>query len=155
LGEDIIYVDKERGIALNKDLIDDPEVKSAFKDFHFEEARASEVANIFKLSTKFTDPFAVNYTDKEGNVQKVYMGCYGIGVSRTMGIIAEKLKDEKGLVRPEHIAPYDYYIIAIGEAEMTQQALELAQALEKKGYAVMVDDRAVHPGVKMKDAELF
>ncbi|MDR2190425.1 MAG: hypothetical protein LBP53_04485 [Candidatus Peribacteria bacterium] len=72
-----------------------------------------------------------------------------------MGIIAEKLKDEKGLVRPEHIAPYDYYIVPIGNETMTEKADYLAHVLEKKGYAVMVDDRAVSPGVKMRDSELF
>ena len=155
LGEDIIYVDKERKIALNKEIIDDPEVKKEFADYHFEEARASEVGNIFKLSTKFTDPFEVKYTDTDGNLKEVYMGCYGIGVSRTMGIIAEKLRDEKGLVRPENIAPYDYYLVVIGGETELQKAEELALALEKNWKSVILDDRAINPGAKMKDSELF
>ncbi|MDR0649854.1 MAG: prolyl-tRNA synthetase [Candidatus Peribacteria bacterium] len=95
LGEDVIYVDREKKLALNKEIITIPAVKAEFKNCRFEEVRASEVGNIFKLATTFSVPFDVKYADREGNLQEVSMGCYGIGVSRTMGIIAEKLKDEK------------------------------------------------------------
>jgi prolyl-tRNA synthetase len=73
LGEDVIYVDREKKLALNKEILDNPEVKTEFKDYHFEEARASEVGNIFKLATKFSAPFEVKYADKEGNLKEVYM----------------------------------------------------------------------------------
>ena len=72
-----------------------------------------------------------------------------------MGIIAEKLKDEKGLVRPENIAPYDYYLVVIGGETELEKAEELAHELEKKGKSVILDDRAINPGAKMKDSELF
>ena len=73
LGEDLIYVDREKKVALNKEIFDDPEVQKEFAGYHFEEARASEVGNIFKLSTKFSDPFEVKYSDSEGNLKEVYM----------------------------------------------------------------------------------
>ena len=71
--------------------------------------QVSEVGNIFKLGTKFSDDFGVTYTDQDGQEKSVYMGCYGIGVSRLMGVLAEKFSDDRGLVWSESIAPYTYY----------------------------------------------
>ena len=155
LGEDLIYVDKERKVALNKEIIDDPDVKEEFKDYHFEEAKGSEVWNIFKLGTKFTEPFDVRFADDKGGNCEVFMGCYGIGVSRTMGIIAEKMKDDKWLVRPENIAPYDVYVVAIWDETINQESLALIAQLEQQGKSVIYDDRAISPGMKFKDSELL
>ena len=155
LGEDLIYVDKERKVALNKEIIDDPDVKKEFKDYHFEEAKGSEVWNIFKLGTKFTEPFDVRFADDKGGNCEVFMGCYGIGVSRTMGIIAEKMKDDKWLVRPENIAPYDVYVVAIWDETINQESLALIAQLEQQGKSVIYDDRAISPGMKFKDSELL
>ena len=94
-GEDIIFVDKEKGIAVNKEVLETEEGRAEFADYNFTEHKASEVGNIFKLGTKFTSAFDVNYLDENGKSQEIVMGCYGIGVSRTMGIIADKCYDEK------------------------------------------------------------
>lgn len=155
LGEDVIYVDKERWIALNKEIVNDPDVKEEFKEYNFVEEKWSEVGNIFKLGTKFTDSFNVCFTDDQGKSNIVYMGCYGIGVSRTMGIVAEKMKDEKGLVRPENIAPYDVYVVAIGDENIDKEALSIIEQLEKMGKTVIYDDRPIGPGMKLKDSELL
>jgi len=155
LGEDLIYVDKERKVALNKEIIDDSDVKEEFKDYHFEEAKGSEVWNIFKLGTKFTKPFDVSFTDNNGENKEILMWCYGIWVSRTMGIIAEKMKDDKWLVRPENIAPYDVYVVVIGDEKIYEEALSLVDLLEKQGISVIYDDRSISPGMKLKDSELF
>lgn len=88
----------------------------------------------------------MNFTDSEGKKQRVIMGCYGLGVSRVMGVIAEKMMDEKGLVWPENIAPYSHYMIVHGDH--MEKARELAQLLEKSGAEVIVDDRDVGFGQK-------
>lgn len=155
LGEDSIYVDKKNKIALNKEIVDDESVKEEFKDNIFEEARGSEVGNIFKLGTKFTDAFDVNYIDKDGQKRRVYMWCYGIGVSRTMWIIAEKFLDEKWLVRPENIAPYDYYVIRIGDEQVDVEAKKTIEILENAGKTVIYDDRDIGFWQKAKDADLL
>lgn len=156
LGEDLIYVDKEKRVALNKELINDLEVKEEFKDYHFEEAKWSEVGNIFKLGIKFTEPFDVYFSNDQWNNSEVYMGCYGIWVSRTMWIIAEKMKDEKWLVWPENIAPYDIYVVSIWQDDsINKESLTLIDQLEQQGKLVIYDDRAISPGMKLKDSEFL
>ena len=81
------------------------------------------------------------------------MGCYGIGVSRLMGVIAEKFADEKGLVWPESISPYSHILIVIGDH--LEEAKSLALQLESKGFTVLIDDRNMGFGQKAGDADLF
>lgn len=119
----------------------------------YETFKASEVGNIFPLETKYTDAFDVNYADAEGKKQKVIMGCYGLGVSRVMGVIAEKFMDDKGLIWPENIAPYSHYIIVHGEH--LESAKKLASELEKSGSEVIIDDRNAGFGQKAGDADLL
>lgn len=155
LWEDIISVDKNNKIALNKEIIEDESVQEEFKENNFIEERWSEVGNIFKLWTKFTDACDVNYMDKDGKKRRVYMWCYGIGVSRTMGIIAEKFLDWKGLVWPENIAPYDYYVIRIWDEKIDEEAKIIINTLENAGKQVIYDDRDVGFWQKAKDADLL
>jgi len=84
------------------------------------------VGNIFHLGTKYSAPFGLNFTDENNKLNDaVEMGCYGIGVSRLMGVMAEYFMTENGIAWPENIAPYDYYIIVMGE-ENILRATELA-----------------------------
>ena len=78
---------------------------------------------------KFSKPFDLTYTDKDGSEQPVYMGCYGLGTSRLMGVIAEKFSDEKGLVWPERIAPAKYHIVTLFEKESDEQINYLRNCL--------------------------
>ncbi|MDO4526492.1 MAG: prolyl-tRNA synthetase, partial [Candidatus Saccharibacteria bacterium] len=117
VGEDTIYYNQDKSLVFNKEVFT-PEVLAEFgadiKDFT--EDKGAEVGNIFKLKFKYTEPLGLKYTDQGNQEQFVYMGCYGIGVSRVMGVIAEKFSDEKGLVWPESVAPFKYYLVGIGEA---------------------------------------
>ncbi|MDD4530037.1 MAG: proline--tRNA ligase [Candidatus Gracilibacteria bacterium] len=115
--------------------------------------KACEVGNIFPLMTKFSNAFGLKYLDGNGKTQDILMGCYGIGVSRVMGVIAEKFMDEKGLIWPENIAPYDYYMIVMGDN--LQKAKELAIKLEKEGKSVIIDDRDAGFGQKAGDFDLL
>lgn len=116
-----------------------------------EMTKAAEVGNIFTLGTKFSAPLGLEFTDQAGERKPVLMGCYGIGISRVMGVIAEKMCDDKGLVWPENIAPYKHYLIGIGDEGM-KKAEELYRGREEE---VLFDDRDLRPGEKFTDAELM
>ena len=116
VGEDTVYYNTDKSIVLNKEVYNDEVLADlGATGESFEEATAAEVGNIFKLKFKYSEPLGLNYNDENNEVKTVYMGCYGIGVSRLMGVIAEKFSDDKGLVWPEVIAPYKYYLVGIGE----------------------------------------
>ena len=115
--------------------------------------KMSEVGNIFKLGGRFADAFNLKYADSVGKDKPIVMGCYGIGISRLMGVIAEKFADEKGLVWPETVAPFTHEIIIIGDH--LEEAKKLAIKLESAGKTVLIDDRDVGFGTKAGDADLF
>lgn len=152
VGEDTIYHNADYSLVFNKEVFNDEVLESfGVKREDFSETRAAEVGNIFKLKFKYSEPLGLTFKDAENAEQTVYMGCYGIGVSRLMGVVAEKFADEKGLVWPEAIAPFKYHLIGIGEA---------GAAAAEKFYAehpdeALYDDRALRPGEKFADAELL
>ncbi len=152
VGEDTIYYNADKSVVLNEEVLND-EVLSELgvKREELQSTRAAEVGNIFTLQTKYSEPLDLKFTDKDGQRQTVLMGCYGIGVSRLMGVIAEKLADDKGLVWPAEIAPFQYYLVSIGE-----KAARLAEDLYK-GHeeSVLYDDRDLRPGEKFADSELI
>src|SRR5690606_32914266 len=101
VGEDTIYLDRAKKVAINKEVYSDEVIKELGVDKNkLEEVRGIEVGNIFSLGTKFTEPFDVTVEDEKGNTTTLIMGCYGIGISRVMGAIVELLADDKGLVWP-------------------------------------------------------
>lgn len=152
VGEDTIYYNPDKSIVLNKEVYT-PEVLADLgaEGQKFDETTAAEVGNIFKLKFKYSEPLGLKYIDENNSQQTVYMGCYGIGVSRLMGVIAEKFADDKGLVWPETVAPYRYYLVGIGE-KGTTAAEEFYRSREDE---VLYDDRNVRPGEKFADAELM
>ncbi len=119
----------------------------------YELAKAVEVGNIFPLETKYTDALHVYYTDESGKQASIIMGCYGLGVSRVMGVIAEHFSDERGLVWPDNIAPFRVYLVQIGD--VTKEAQKLYDTLTAAGISVLWDDREMRPGEKFADAELM
>ena len=119
-------------------------------------AKAIEVGNIFPLGTKFSDAFGLTYKNKEGKDKSIIMGCYGIGISRLMGAIAEVHNDEKGLVWPKEVAPYDVHLVHVEDPTTEKFAKEVHDTLEKKGIEVLWDDREdVSAGAKFADADLI
>jgi prolyl-tRNA synthetase len=118
--------------------------------------KAIEVGNIFSLGTKFSKAFNLTATDEKGKVHTLIMGCYGIGISRLMGTIAEVLSDQKGLVWPEAIAPAKVYLARLGEKETVVKAADdLYNELTQKGVSVIYDDRDARAGQKFADADLY
>lgn len=114
-------------------------------------ARASEVGNVFDLGQKFVKDFGVTYADKNGERKYPIMGCYGIGISRLMGVIVEKNHDEKGIVWPDAAAPFAAHLIALGGADGER----VYHALQTHGIQVLYDDREVSAGEKFADADLI
>ena len=152
VGEDKVYFNKDKSVVLNEEVLL-PEVLNEFKlkPEDLKSANAAEVGNIFTLRYKYSEPLGLKFTDKDNTEKTVFMGCYGIGVSRVMGVIAEKFLDEKGLVWPESVAPYKYHLIAIGE-----QGTKTANGLYAKNPDLFLyDDRDARPGSKFADADLM
>ena len=124
----------------------------------YEVYKGSEVGNIFPLYTKFSDDFDFRYTKEDGSESPVYMGCYGIGTSRIMGVVVEKFHDDKGIIWPAAIAPFQIQIIALNmeEEQVKANANELYELLKKSGYEVLFDDREdMNAGAKFADADLI
>lgn len=154
IGEDEIYICKKCGQAHNKEIINpDSFVCAECAHTECDVKIVSEVGNIFKLGSRFSDAFGLKYQDTDGATKNIVMGCYGIGISRLMGVIAEKFADEKGLVWDENIAPYSHVIIVIGDH--LEEAKKLARELEKTGADVLLDDRNSGFGQKAYDADLW
>lgn len=120
-------------------------------------AKASEVGNIFDLGTKYAEDFSFTYKDKDGNDRYPIMGCFGIGITRLMGVIAETFNDEKGLVWPESVAPYQVHLVELsgGDAELKDEADGLYASLREQGIEVLYDDRDVRAGEKFNDSDLL
>ncbi len=121
-------------------------------------AKAIEVGNIFPLGTKFSDAFGLTYKNKKGEDIPVIMGCYGIGISRLMGTIAEVHHDENGLIWPKSVSPFQAHLIIINDKElvMKEEAEEVYEKLEQAGIEVLYDDReGVSAGAKFADADLI
>ena len=155
IGEDTIYVDEEKRLAINEEVYTDENLtKLGLDKSKLIEKKGVEVGNIFPLETKYTEALGVRYTDESGTDQPIIMGCYGIGISRLMGVVAEHYSDDKGLVWPEAIAPFKVYLVSIGE-KGSVAADELYEKLTEKGVEVLYDDRDERPGAKFADAELL
>ena len=157
IGEDTIFVDKDKKIAVNKEVIDDKRlVDTGIDTTKLVQHQAIEVGNIFPLESKYTDALGVYFTDTDGKQQKIIAGCYGIGISRLVGAIAENFADDKGLVWPESIAPATVYIAMLGDDDkVVQEADKLYEQLMSAGIEVLYDDRDVRPGQKFADADLM
>lgn len=154
VGEDKIYIDEKKNIAINEEVYTDEVLADlGINKEDLVEKTAVEVGNIFTLGTKYSEALNLTFSDAEGNKKAVFMGSYGIGPSRVMGLIAEHFSDEKGLVWPVNIAPFHVYIASIGD--VAKQAEELYSLLETAGISVIYDDRDVRPGEKFADAELM
>ena len=151
-GEDTIYVCQKCRVAINKEIIEEQKVCPECGSSDLIEEKAVEVGNIFDLKNKFSKPFELEYKDQQGERKDVLMGCYGIGISRVMGTVVEVLSDEKGIVWPEAIAPFQIHLLSLGQDEKTK---EIYEKLIADGKEVLYDDRDVKAGKKFADADLI
>jgi prolyl-tRNA synthetase len=114
-------------------------------------AKASEVGNVFDLGQKFAKDFDMTFVDREGKKQHPVMGCYGIGISRVMGVLVEKYNDANGILWPESVAPFKVHLLAVGGADGS----EVYQHLQQAGIEVLYDDRDASAGEKFAEADLI
>jgi len=154
-GEDVIYLDRTNNIAYNKEIVTPEDAKKLGVDFDkLEQVKASEVANIFPLGTKFSESLNYKYSAEDNSQNMVWMGSYGIGISRLMGVIAEKFADEKGLVWPQSVAPFTYHIIALPDDENITIGQKVYDILGSENC--LFDDRnGTSTGAKFADADLI
>ncbi len=122
-----------------------------------EAARGMEIGHVFQLGRKYAEALGLKVLDENGKLVTVTMGSYGIGVTRIMAVIAETYNDEKGLIWPRNVAPFDVHVVAAGREQVAFDTAEaLVSSLEESGFDVLFDDRPkVSPGVKFGDAELL
>ncbi len=152
-GEDLIYVDEASGQALNKEvLLDEVLTDLGIERERLVEKKSIEVGNIFTLGTRFSDALGLKYRDEKGQEQSAFMGCYGIGPGRVMGTIVDTLSDEKGIVWPESVAPFQVHLLSLGQNE---QADSIYQALTAAGIDTLYDDRDASAGEKFAESDLI
>jgi len=120
-------------------------------------AKGIEVGQVFKLGTRYSESMDATYLDENGRAQPMIMGCYGIGISRTLSAIVEQHHDEKGIIWPEAVAPYDLHLLALNMKNDAQKELAetLYERLEDEGFDVLFDDRQERAGVKFADSDLI
>ena len=119
-----------------------------------DEKKMIEIGHVFKLGTKYSQAQEALFLDQNGKRLPFIMGCYGIGVSRIFSAIAEVNSDQKGLVWPRGLSPFDLSLVVL-DSKLLPQALELEKALESQGFSVLIDDRQEAAGVKFNDAYLL
>ena len=165
-GEDTIAISDSSDFAINTELLleegEDIESlqgkPSPDGEGIIEIKKGIEVGHIFQLGKVYTDAMKANVLDNEGKAQNLYMGCYGIGVSRLVAAAIEQNNDDKGIIWPEAMTPFEVNIIAIGfdkDEKVAKASTDLYSKLSSMGYEVMLDDRKDGYGTKMKDAELI
>ncbi len=157
VGEDTIYFHEGEAVAINKEVLNDEVLAElGIAREGLVEKTAVEVGNIFTFGSRYSEPLGLFYTDEKGTKQPVFMGSYGIGISRLMGLLAEHFADGKGLVWPDGVAPFDIYLCRLdGEAEVKKAADEAYEDLQKSGLSVLYDDRGERPGEQFADADLI
>jgi len=170
-GEDIIYICKNCGVAINKEIKPENPKCPACQGVEFEERKAVEVGNIFKMGTKYSSVFDLKFTDRDAQDKPVLMGCYGIGLGRLMGAIVEACHDEKGIIWPKSVAPFLVHLISVEHTPKVKKAAQklyadLSRSLRDRGSStksgqhsnipVLYDDReAKAAGEKFAESDLL
>ena len=160
--EDYHYAGIDPKKDLEFDLVDDlreiEEGEACSQCGHpLKKARGIEVGQVFQLGTKYSDALNAVYNDEEGQIKSIYMGCYGVGVSRTLAAAIEQNHDENGIIWPVSIAPYHVVVIPVSDKnpDMVAIAQGIYEEITGLGLEVVLDDRSERAGVKFKDADLI
>lgn len=157
-GEDVTYINKEKGIAINSEVLNDDTLKSlgVTRD-ELTETKTAEVGNIFNFGQQKAEDLGLMMKDASGENVPVWMGSYGIGVTRLMGVLVEKFADEKGIVWPESIAPFKVHLVGLNsdDSEVKDFTDGIYLSLKEKGVEVLYDDRNLRAGEKFADSDLL
>lgn len=154
-GEDTIYVNRQKKIAVNKEVLTDDVLKElGLVREELEERAAAEVGNIFSFGGAKSDQLGLHFKDKNGESKSVILGSYGIGITRLMGVIVEALSDEAGIIWPREVSPFQIHLLSLKE-ESKKFADEVYKTLISHGIEVLYDDRDTRAGEKFADADLI
>ena len=154
-GEDTIYLNREKKIAVNKEVLNDEVLKElGLVRSELEEAATAEVGNIFSFGGSKSEQLGLYFKDEKGESMPVILGSYGIGITRLMGVTVEALSDEKGIVWPKEVAPFKVHLLSL-TAESKNFADKVYKTLLSKGVEVLYDDRDLRAGEKFADADLI
>lgn len=158
-GEDVTYINREKNIAINEEVLNDGTLATlgVTRD-ELEEVKTAEVGNIFNFGVQKSEDLGLSYKNDKGEDVPVWMGSYGIGITRLMGLLVEKFADDKGIVWPESVAPFRVHLVELGGADNTDvhnEAAELYRELTSAGVSVLWDDRDVRAGEKFADSDLL
>jgi prolyl-tRNA synthetase len=151
-GEDVLYRDKEKSVAVNEEVLEKAAHEIGLNKEDLTPEKSAEVGNIFQFGTEKSEQMGVYFTDREGQKKPAYLASYGIGITRVMGVIVEKFADEKGIVWPESIAPFQVHLLALGGFS---EAEKIYEQLTERGIEVLYDDREARAGEKFADADLI
>lgn len=152
-GEDDLYICDKCEVALNAEIAGPKPTCLDCKSTKLRKERGIEVGNIFKLNDKFSKPFDLTFRDSQGKEKPVLMGCYGFGITRTMGAISEVHNDKDGLKWPSSVAPFDVHLLGL-EDSVKKETERVYKDLAEK-FEVLWDDRGESAGEKLKDADLI
>lgn len=148
-GEDIIYWKEGDKEATNEEVFEGNKEE-------YQSAKCIEVGNIFPLGTFYAEKMGMLFTDRDGQKKPVWFGSYGIGLTRLVGVLAEVNHDDRGLIWPENVAPFQVHLVFLGNGEAEKKAAhDLYQTLLKLGVEVLFDDREMSAGQKLSDADLI
>ncbi len=154
-GEDMIYLSHNKKLAVNKEVFSDEVLETLdIKKEEIKEEKAVEVGNIFTLGTKYSEPLGLYFTDESGEKKPVIMGSYGIGLGRVMGTAVETLSDDKGIVWPKSIAPFQVHLLTLGTNSM-ELGEEVYKSFVSEEIEVLFDDRDLRAGEKFADSDLL
>jgi prolyl-tRNA synthetase len=157
-GEDVIYINRERGIAINAEVVNDETLKelNISRDM-LTEVKTAEVGNIFNFGRQKAADVGLVYRTETGEDIPVWMGSYGIGITRLLGVLVEKFSDDKGIVWPVAVAPYTVHLVELsgGNAELKDFADGIYQGLTERGIQTLYDDRDARAGEKFADSDLM
>jgi len=157
-GEDVIYLNREKNIAINEEVLNDETLTDiGIRRDELTKVTTAEVGNIFNFGTQKGEEMELSFMEENGKPQYIHLGSYGIGVTRLVGVIAENLSDDKGLVWPESIAPFRVHLLTFGLNDaVIREADGLYHDLVQAGVEVLYDDRiGLNPGEKLRDADLI
>ncbi len=158
-GEDNIYISFEKNIAINEEVLNEKTLeKLNIKKEELTQVKTAEVGNIFDFGTVKSEQLELKYADNTGSITPVHLGSYGIGITRVMGVIAEKFADEKGIVWPENISPYKVHLVGLNldNEETKVQAEKVYKTLIDNQIETLFDDRVeTSVGQKLSDADLI
>lgn len=157
-GEDVTYINREKGIAINEEVLNDETLTSlGVTADELTKVTTAEVGNIFNFGQQKATDLGLTMKDASGTDVPVWMGSYGIGITRLIGVLVEKFADEKGIVWPASVAPYLVHLVALNieEAEIRDWADGLYANLQAAGVEVLYDDRDARAGEKFADSDLI